>query len=549
MKECKKCNTQFEVTSKDRRFYEMMDAPEPTLCSSCREQRRLSYRNESFLYHRKCDLTGEEMISNYSVDKPFPVYSMDAWWSDRYDPLKFSHDFDFNRPFFEQFFELRNSVPRLTLIQQEPMINSEYCNTAGHNKNCYLCFSASENEDCYYSSWINYCRNCVDCKNINKSELCYECIDCRDCFGLKYSQNCSNCKTSYFLKNCQGCKDCFGCSNLINKQYYIFNKPCSKQAYDKFFEGVDTGSYKIIEKIKEKIDEELNDLIVKEYEGTNNQNSLGNYLRNNKNAYMCFECEDCEDIRYAVALTNAKNSMDHNHWGGGTENVYETQACGYNCANIRFCNLCCSSSSDLTYCDHCFFSKDCFGCVGLKRNKYCIFNKQYSKEEYEKLMLRIIEHMKSTNEWGEFFPANQAPYAYNETLAYEEYPLKKEEVLKRGWKWIDEKEELKQGDSEYKIPDNIKDVDDEILDKVLKSTKSGKLYKIIAQELKFYRENNIPIPRIVFRERHLDRLAKRNPRHLWDRKCDKCQSAIKTTYSPERQEKVYCEQCYLKEVY
>ena len=35
----------------------------------------------------------------------------------------------------------------------------------------------------------------------------------------------------------------------------------------------------------------------------------------------------------------------------------------------------------------------CFGCVGFKHKQYCILNKQYTKEEYEKLVQKIIKQM------------------------------------------------------------------------------------------------------------------------------------------------------------
>lgn len=556
MNTCKHCKTEFEIFDKDREFYQMMEVPEPTLCYLCRMQRRLSYRSERFLYHRKCDLTGKQIISTYSTDNPFPVYYSDEWWSDRYDPLKYGREFDFKRPFFEQFFELRNVVPRLNLIQQKPMFNSEYCNAAGNNKNCYLAFSSNSNEDCYYISWCNYCKNCIDCKTLNKSELCYECVDCRDCYGLRYSQDCANCSDSAFLRNCQGCRDCFGCSNQKDKQYYIFNKPFTETAYKKFMKEVDLSSNKTVEKIKERIDDEFSDLIVKEYEGMNNQDSLGNYLRNNKNAYMCFDCEDCEDIRYCMALFRAKNSMDHSYWGDGTEKIYECQACGFRDYNLRFCNLCWSECSDLTYCDHCFSSRDCFGSVGLKKNQYLILNKQYSKEEYFKLVPKIIEHMKETSaiagqagEWGEFFPTSHSLYGYNETLAQEEVPLIKGEVLKRGWRWKDVEKDKSYKGAKYQIADKIAGVPEDICMQILISEKSGEPYKIIPQELKFLKENGIPVPRITPDERHWARMEKRNPRKLYDRTCAKCGADIRTTYAPDRPEIVYCEKCYLKEVY
>jgi hypothetical protein len=41
----------------------------------------------------------------------------------------------------------------------------------------------------------------------------------------------------------------------------------------------------------------------------------------------------------------------------------------------------------------------------------------------------------------------------------------------------------------------------------------------------------------------------RNPRKLFDRNCDKCWKNMKSTYSENRDEIVYCEGCYEKEVY
>jgi len=343
--------------------------------------------------------------------------------------------------------------------------------------------------------------------------------------------------------------DCFVCSNLVDKQYYIFNKPHTKEQYEQFMSEVDLGSYKVVQKIKEKYNEVTNDLIVKEFNGVNNQNTFGNYISNCKDCYFCFECSDCEELSYCTCIEEAKTGMDWDYWGQGSEQMYECIACGYENFNLRFCNLCWEGSADLTYCDHMFSSKNCFGCVGLKKAQYCIFNKQYTKEEYENLSKKIIEHMNSTGEWGEFFPASQSIYAYPETIANEQEPLTKEEILKREYIYKDINKDKSLKGEKYKIPDKIKDVAEDIVGKVLSSEKTGDQYKIIPQEFKFLKENGIPIPRYTPDERHYERQKRRNPRKLWDRKCDKCKIDIRTSYSPERSEKVYCEQCYLKEVY
>jgi hypothetical protein len=122
--------------------------------------------------------------------------------------------------------------------------------------------------------------------------------------------------------------------------------------------------------------------------------------------------------------------------------------------------------------------------------------------------------------------------------------------LKHGWKWHDDEEKKDQymGPSAI-IPDHIRDVPDEITKQILTCEITGKPYKIIPQELKFYREMNIPIPRKCPDQRHKERMALRNPRKLWLRQCAKCQKNIQTTYAPDREEIVVCEECYLKTVY
>jgi hypothetical protein len=204
------------------------------------------------------------------------------------------------------------------------------------------------------------------------------------------------------------------------------------------------------------------------------------------------------------------------------------------------------------YCDHCFTCTNCFGCIGLRHKDYCILNRQYSKEEYEKLAPGIIENMKQGGEWGEFFPVELSPFAYNETVAHEYYPIEKDEVLKRGWKWRDKKDEIPKVEkiiSASQLPDTIEEIPDDVLNWAIKCEETDRPFKIVKQELEFYRKMKLPIPHLHPDERHKRRMALRNPRKLWARTCDKCKKEIQTTYSPERPEKVFCEECYLAEVY
>jgi hypothetical protein len=137
-RKCRHCSAEFPITDQDLEFYEKVSPvfagvkysiPAPTLCPDCRQQRRLSFRNERKLYKRKCDATGRDIISIYSPEKPFKVYHQDEWWSDKWDPLSYGTDFDFGRPFFEQFGELMREVPVMSVIVMNNS-NADYGNYA-----------------------------------------------------------------------------------------------------------------------------------------------------------------------------------------------------------------------------------------------------------------------------------------------------------------------------------------------------------------------------------------------------------------------------------
>jgi len=78
---------------------------------------------------------------------------------------------------------------------------------------------------------------------------------------------------------------------------------------------------------------------------------------------------------------------------------------------------------------------------------------------------------------------------------------------------------------------------------------TGKPFKIIKQELAFYIEHHLPIPTKHPDQRHKERMDMRNPRTLFERTCAECHKDIITTYTPDRPERVVCEECYRKLVY
>lgn len=542
---CLFCEQFFEVEDDDLSFYERIGVPVPKFCPDDRQRRRAAFRNERNLYKRKCDGTGKEIISMFSPDKPFKVYDQSYWWSDEWDPLDYGRDFDFSKTFFEQFRELQLRVPRVSLFNWQSE-NSYYTNHSGRNKNCYMGFDLGGCEDVYHSNWMTHSKDCLDCSYTYGSELCYFTLYCEKCYNCNFCQECTACTDCSWCYDCKGCRNCFGCAGLRNKEYYVFNKPVTKEEYVKIAERY-AYSYQAQKLAEEKSREVWLSVPHRYALIIQSDDCTGDYIYYSKNAKSCFDAVNLWDCKYCFNTLDIKNGYDCYQPGfEPSEVIYEVHG-GNGLYNSKVLSIC-RNIRDSEYCEYCFESGHLFGCIGLRHKKYCIFNKQYEKEEYLKLKGIIIEHMKKTGEYGEFFSFSCSPFGYNESKAQEYYPLTREEALKRGFIWSDFVPEQPTGEV-IESPEDIRDVLDTLLENVFLCEETKKPFKIIKQELAFYRRKNLPIPHISPQRRYEKRMAARWPRKLWNRACAKCNSSIITTYAPDRPETVYCEKCYLEAVY
>ncbi|MDA2935601.1 hypothetical protein MYX06_00060 [Patescibacteria group bacterium AH-259-L05] len=585
-KTCQNCKQQFVIEPDDFDFYEKMKVPAPESCPDCRSQERSAFRNESIFYKRKCDASVKQIISIYSQDKPFIVYDQKYWWSDTWDPMEYGRAYDFNKSFFAQFKELFLQVPRLSIINKQS-VNSDYCNYSLENKNCYLCFGGHYNENCAYC-WYNWQdKDCYDCLEVIKSELCYQGNFGDKLYKCAFFEYCFDCVDCYFSYNLRGCQNCFLCTNLRTKQYYFLNQPCSKDEYVKKVSSFLNGQYKSVGRALDIFQKLKTETIRDPVYQKNCVRCIGSDLENCKNIQHGFNVEYSEDCKYAYhKITQTYSSMDINKMGyDRSDYCYQT----IGCAGLNNCTFCdsCWNNSDLMYCNLCFSSSNLFGCIGLKHKQYCILNKQYSKQEYETLVPKIIQHMNDmpykdkkdrVYKYGKFFPPELSPFAYNETTAQEYFPLSAEAAAKAGYQWkAPESRDYEITKKPEDLPDTIHNVDGSICDEVIGCQHQGKCeeqcitaFKIIPDELQFYKRMNLPLPRLCHNCRHHQRRKQRNPTKLWHRKCqcageksdnkvytntvkhvhgtNHCPNEFETTYSPERKEVVYCKKCYQNEV-
>ncbi len=553
---CRQCQQQFDIAPSDLAFYAKISpvfngkkemVPAPTLCPECRQQRRYAIRNERNLHRRACTLCGRNGLAMYSSEKPFPVHCASCWWSDKWHGEASGRAYDFGKSFFEQFAALQRDVPRIGLY----LVNSEncdYCNYLGDCKSCYLTFGSVYSQDCLYGS-AYYSKDCVDNLVTRECELCYECTDCRKLYHCFHCQDCFHSDHLLLCYDMLGCSECIACAGLRNKKYHIGNKAYSKEEYETLKAAINLNDAQTMRKYREQM-ETVKLATPRHYMPSSSvQNVSGTHIYNCKNTFQSFYVDRCEDCAYCMQTVDLKDCHDNNYT---EENELCYEYLGMYGAKNTFLSTFSRHTYDVWYSEYCINAKYLFGCVGIRDRQYCILNKQYTKEEYERLVPQIIAAMRKAGEWGEFFPVELSPFAYNETVAQEYFPLSKDEVQRRGWKWREEKDEMPKVTkiiAAAHLPPSIDDIPDDILNWAIQCEATKRPFKIIKQELEFYRSMRLPIPHLHPDERHSRRMALRNPRRLWGRACGKCAKSIQTTYSPDRPEVVYCEECYLKEVY
>ncbi|MEK7585962.1 MAG: hypothetical protein AAB477_01865 [Patescibacteria group bacterium] len=576
---CQNCKKDFNIEPNDFSFYEKIKVPPPTFCWRCRAIRRMAFRNMRHLYARTCDATGEKIFTFIPPGNPMPVYSNEYWNSDAWDPMDYGKEYDFSRPFFEQIRDLYNSVPWGIMWSME-MKNCDYCACA-YSKNCYLCFDSGYDEDSAYNVTLLYSKQSFDCLNVKDGELCYYCINTNQSYKTYFSRNCTSCIEVWFSQDCIGCTSCFGCSGLRNKKYYIFNKPYDKSTYEAKLLEMKLDSWSGLQQGRKLSEDVWQKSPVKYQHSVQVTNSTGDYLYNGTELINCFFMGTARNMKHCQSIIYPPNNDDMDITSSeGTELAYETICCGNGCHRaIGMVET--ANSSDSYYSINCRNVENVFGCVAIRSKSHCILNKQYTKEEYFEMLPKIKKHMDEMPyidkkgriyRFADFFPFDMAPHGYSQSQASEYFPVTEEEAKEKNYRWrIPEDRKYTITMKTSGIPDSITEVSDSILEEVIQCEheESGNhsfgcdvdcasAFRITRQELDFYRQAKLPLPRLCFNCRHIDRVKWRNVPALYHRQCmcenkdhnhaSKCPTEFETTYAPNQPEIIYCESCYQQEV-
>lgn len=497
------------------------------------------------LYKRTCDRTGKAIVSIFRPDCPYPVWHRDEWIAHANPPQA---DFDFTRPFFEQAWELFQKCPLPHAFQSNNQ-NCEYTDDWYYSKNCYLCHSGQGNEDC------RYCYGCDSLKDNNgavfssNSELCYDLINSSHCYGSSFLLNCKNIHDSAFLYDCRDCSDCMFCFNLRGRKYCFGNEQLSKEAYEEKKAAWDFSSCKNYESAKEFFTKMMKELVWhRALQIDNCENSSGNFIRNSKdceNCYLLSAHENCANVVFCGP--DAKSILD-SLGTVGSELTYMSSLPVYSYES-RFC-FSVAHSRYVEYSSYLQNCQYCFGCCGLVNQKYCIFNKAYSKEDYEALREKIIEHMKKTGEWSTFFPGYFAPNPYEESFSGFHFPLTSRESFEFRRARSLEKSLVKTAELDC-IPDSVfflnPKAEKDLLNQVFWDEDYERPFQIQAADIEFARKLRVPLPHSYYVHRMQDNLRWMPFNgELRETVCAQSGKPIQTNWPNEYDGRILSEEEYLK---
>lgn len=603
-KTCKYTWEQFPIFEKEAEIIEKVSPifiwekytfPLPSISPKIRAFQKMLWRNERNMYKRKCDITGKEIVSVYHPEYSGNVYSFQKYISDDWDPMSYGKKVDFSKSIFENFIDFFQNIPKKSIHVWPTMENSSFCNYGAHTKNCYMCQCPALSENSLYSFTPLSSNYSVDSHISKYCEITYECIDCTKGYKIFFCQDVEETKNSYFCRDCKNCENCIGCIGLQWKKNCIFNTEVSQQEFEQKrreifqnYESVENFKWEF-QKFAEKFPQKWTKVIAWE-------NCFGDgifYSKDIINGYDCIQLQD--SFHCLVAGVESNNLLDCISVGLNTHYVYQSVGCsdanqsafqvygggnnGYYLFDVRW-------SSNLLF------------CTGLTNKEYCIFNTQYTKEEYEKLAPKIIEHMMQPHpnpllkgegeiEWWEFFPSELSPFPYNDSIAIDYYPVKEivyldkqkekevynqngtgtlyvlepqkslskaiidfwwQEKIHTTWRTHDIGSKNIQGNTTLTSEDipEIDDVTDDILEKIIICEETKRPFKLVKEELDFYRKYHLPIPRKHPEVRYQKRFAKKAKNELYLEKCVDCGCETLSIFGDK---KVLCEKCYNKKIY
>ncbi len=536
--------------SQELDVYRRFNVPPQKICTNAL-WRWMGYYDAGFqFWWNKHAETGKPVLSFHHPASGIKVLPDVEWHAKDFSTI--TQNIDPLRPFFDQLRAFELKVPFMATFNRVEPENSISLFSFG-DRNSYFTF-ASAAERCFFvcgafqaqgSSLMHLATQVTDSHWVLKSQRLFRC---------SYVRESLDCIDSAFLFDCRNCQNCFGASNKRNRQYVFMNEQLTKDEYERRMTGIDLGKRSEVQMYSQMFDDLLKrEGVWPENFNVNTQESTGEYLVNAVRCTLCYDGNDAATDQYHTCWSYGVNQNNAHMWGSvdntdcymcvSSPNSNKTKFSyrSFRLDNCEFCMMC----SDL---------RDCFGCIGLKKRQFCIFNKQYSEQEYWRLVDEIKCAMLERGEYGTYLPTTLSSTFVPECGSVIYGGATVEDLKPFGGNPFDAEAEGATGADRVdpakarrreEIPDSIDELSDEwigvpIYDEVAKRT-----FTFLRPEVEHYRRLRIAPPNIHFIRRLHEVSHAGQVTAFTSATCAECKKVLtvaKNVRYPER--RIYCHSCY-----
>ncbi|MFH1315040.1 MAG: hypothetical protein ABIH67_01455 [Candidatus Uhrbacteria bacterium] len=534
-------------------WYKKFNVPPHPWSPLTRMKQLASFYTIYQFWYQKHPETGKDIVTGVHPGSGWKVLP-DKEWFDR-DFADNNFEPNLSLPVFEQMAKFKEMIPMPATKVVEVPENSLSLASLGETNDFFTLAVRGQN-NCYAIDALDL-ESSLDIVVGSSISNSYQVTQSHRIHNSKFIYYCFDCINSLFLFDCRNCENCFGATNKRYKKYLWFNEQLTQDEYEKRIAEVDLSCRSKMKEWKDKFDQFMQEQgIWPENFNEHCTNVVGEFTRNAIDCKYIFGGTD-GPYRDMYQILYAYGNCNDCAWSAApvsSNNTYLINT-SVSSAQVKFC----MNVKECQDCEYCFYSyncESCFGCVGLRNKKYHIFNKEYNEDDYWQMIDQIKCHMLENGEYGNFFPTHFS-------TAYFPYA--------GGWAYYncDEEEGKRLGALQYEleafgatgptpdpdfvvesshVPNCLVDLDAERWSKKhLFDSQFGRRFRLLTQEIDFYKKHKLAPPNrhFIFRIRKL--LKEQNSAVFSKTVCGSCNKSVTLTINFARpHRKIYCRECYLE---
>ncbi|MEK7105380.1 MAG: hypothetical protein AAB865_01720 [Patescibacteria group bacterium] len=548
---CSLMGEKWMMTDEEIGWYKKFNVPPSTVAPTVRLRQLAGFAAGVSIWWKPHAVTQKPILSFIHPDNPFQVITDKEWFGNDYVN---GFAWNPNQPFFDQFRTLAHSIPIGALRDDGSSVNTIGVDIADA-EDSYMVFGSGEMKRVYYAYMSGMrSEDCVDVTNSGNNRESFG-LDWSDgMFGCVYTFDCMTCINCAFLYSCDDCEHCFGATNQNHKQYLWFNEQLTREEWERRRAEVDLSKYSVFCEYVERFHALMAEAVWPEHSNLACEDCVGEGMIKCTRARECWWGVNSTDLFHSWACLDQQASA-FTVWAGRGSETYQSVDL-MNSQNCKYCIRVWRSIS-MEYSSDCYECQNCFGCFGLRHKQFCIFNNQYSEDEYWQKLDEIKCAMLERGEYGTFFPGDFSQSGFQFSMGKMYFDYTPEEYAAFQAPHVDPSRGAvvmpSIADPEHAlhiedIPDALDDVDPEkFVGKAIHDPVFKRNYSVAPVEFEFYKKHRLPFPRQHFLSR-LKTLARHsNTPVKMATTCTTCGKAI-TTYKNQMfaERHVHCWPCYLQ---